>query len=159
MSCPPDVNSGFIQIVGPILQQDLNSITVKSYPLSIAFAPRTTRPTLIGNRIDESTENTCTYKGKRFSLVDVQICSVTNKGYILPGETNKPVAELIISFSANNSANDLSSLSGILLCVPIYGNKKTYFTYVTLNDYIFLLKYTHYKTIYVYGNNMATKKT
>jgi hypothetical protein len=120
MYCPPDVNTGFIQLVGPIQQQDLNNITVKNYPLSISFAPRTTIPTLIGNRIDESTENTCTYKGKRFSLVDIQICSVTNKGYILPGQSKEPVAELIMSFSANNNGSDLSQLSGILLCVPIY---------------------------------------
>jgi hypothetical protein len=120
MFCPSDVNTGFIQLVGPIQQQDLNTITVKSYPLSISFAPRTTVPSLIGNRIDESTENTCSYKGQRFSLVDVQICSATNKGYILPGQPGEPVAELIISFSANNSAQDLSALSGILLCVPIF---------------------------------------
>ena len=120
MFCPSDVNTGFIQLVGPILQQDLNSITVKSYPLSISFAPRTTIPTLIGNRLDESTENTCTYRGQRFSLVDVQICSVTNQGYILPGITQKPVAELILSFSANNQPQDLAGLSGILMCVPIF---------------------------------------
>ena len=119
MFCPSDVNTGFIQLVGPIQQQDLNTITVRSYPLSISFAPRTTIPSLIGNRIDESTENTCSYKGQRFSLVDVQICSVTNKGYTLPGQTNEPVAELILSFSAN-STQEVSSLSGILLCVPIY---------------------------------------
>ena len=120
MFCPSDVNTGFIQLVGPILQQDLNSITVKSYPLSISFAPRTTIPTLVGNRIDESTENTCTFRGQRFSLVDVQICSVANQGYTLPGQTDKPVAELILSFSANSPAQDLSGLSGILMCVPIY---------------------------------------
>jgi hypothetical protein len=120
MFCPSDVNTGFIQLVGPIQQQDLNTITVKSYPLSISFAPRTTIPTLVGNRIDESTENTCSYKGQRFSLVDVQICQPVSKGYVLPGQTNEAVAELILSFSANNAASDLSALSGILLCVPIY---------------------------------------
>jgi hypothetical protein len=120
MFCPSDVNTGFIQLVGPIQQQDLNTITVKSYPLSISFAPRTTIPTLIGNRIDESTENTCTYRGQRFSLVDVQITTPTSKGYILPGQTNQPVAELVLSFSANTAPNDLSGLSGILMCVPIY---------------------------------------
>jgi len=120
MFCPPDVNTGFCQLVGPILQSDLNNITIKSYPLSISFAPRTTIPTLIGNRIDESTENTCTFKGQKFSLVDVQICSVANQGYILPGHTDIPVAELILSFSANNGVQDLSTLSGILMCVPIY---------------------------------------
>jgi len=130
MYCPPDVNTGFIQLVGPILQQDLNSITVKSYPLSIAFAPRTTPPTLIGNRIDESTENTCTYKGNRFTLVDTQICSVMNKGYQLPGNKNEPQAELIMSFSANSAASSLSQLSGILLCVPIYAGEPTHDEYL-----------------------------
>ncbi len=120
MFCPSDVNTGFIQLVGPIAQSDLNTITIKSYPLSISFAPRTTIPTLMGNRIDESTENTCTLRGQRFSLVDVQICSVTNQGFILPGQTEKPVAELILSFSAINAAQDLSALSGILMCVPIF---------------------------------------
>jgi hypothetical protein len=146
MFCPSDVNSGFIELVGPIQQPDLNNITVKSYPLSISFAPRTTIPTLLGNRIDESTENTCTYKGKRFSLVDVQICSVTNKGYILPGETNRPVAELIISFSANKPPGDLAELSGILLCVPIYdtGNvgHSDYLNQL-IEPYIPSCKYTH----------------
>lgn len=130
MYCPSDVNTGFIQLVGPILQQDLNSITVKSYPLSIAFAPRTTPPTLIGNRIDESTENTCTYKGNRFTLVDTQICSVMNKGYQLPGNKNEPQAELIMSFSANSSVSSLSQLSGILLCVPIYVGESSHNEYI-----------------------------
>ena len=120
MFCPSDVNTGFIQLVGPIQQQDLNTITVKSYPLSISFAPRTTIPTLLGNRIDESTENTCTYRGQRFSLVDVQIVSSVSKGYILPGQSNQQVAELVLSFSANNAVQGLSSLSGILMCIPIY---------------------------------------
>ncbi len=120
MFCPLDSNTGFIQLVGPIQQQDLTNITVKNYPLSISFSPRTTIPTLIGNRIDESTDNTCTYKGNKFNLVDVQICSVLNKGYILPGQTNQPVAELILSFSSNSTVSSLSQLSGILLCVPIY---------------------------------------
>jgi len=114
MSCPPDVNTGLIQLVGPIQPSDVNNITVNSYPLLISFAPRTTFPSLIGNRIDESTDNTCTYRGNRFYLVDVQICSVTHKGYHLPGLTSDPVAELILSFSSGGS------LSGLLLCVPIF---------------------------------------
>lgn len=120
MFCPSDVNTGFIQLVGPIQQHDLNTITVKSYPLSISFAPRTTPPSLIGNRIDESTENTCTYRGQRFSLVDVQICAPVTKGYTLPGQTNEHVAELMLSFSSNKGVEDLSTLSGILMCVPIF---------------------------------------
>jgi hypothetical protein len=120
MSCPPDANTGFVELVGPILVNDLTNISINSSPLSISFAPRTTPPTLIGNRIDESTENTCTYKGQRFSLVDVQICNPTHKGYILPGDNEQPVAELMLSFSNNKSAQNISSLSGILLSIPIY---------------------------------------
>ena len=114
MFCPSDVNTGFIELVGPIQQADLNHITVKSSPLSISFAPRTTTPTLMDNRIPESIDNTCTYKGKKFSLVDIQICSTMHKGYMLPGVNDKPAAELIISFSGS------ADISGILLCVPIY---------------------------------------
>jgi hypothetical protein len=114
--CPSDVNMGFIELVGPIQHPDLNDITVNSYPLSISFAPRTTAPSLIGNRIDESAENTCTYKGQKFSLIDVQLCSVTNKGHSLPGTNEIPVAELILSFVGSKGSN----LSGVLLSIPIY---------------------------------------
>jgi len=120
MFCPIDVTTGFVHLKGPISTIDLNTITVPSYPLTISFAPRTTIPTLIGNRIDESTENTCTYRGKRYNLVDVQFCSVANKGFLLPGETRPPVAELILTFSPSSSPADIQELSGILLCVPIY---------------------------------------
>lgn len=120
MFCPLDVTTGLVQLVGPISTVDLNNITVNTYPLTISFAPRTTIPTLIGNRIDESTENTCTYKGKRYNLVDVQIGSVAHKGFLLPGNSKPPVAELIMTFVPNSQPDDLQSLSGILLCVPIY---------------------------------------
>lgn len=120
MFCPLDVTTGLVQLVGPISPIDLKSITVNTYPLTISFAPRTTIPTLIGNRLDESTENTCTYKGKRYNLVDVQISSVAHKGFLLPGDTKPPVAELIMTFAPNTQPDDLQSLSGILLCVPIY---------------------------------------
>ena len=124
MFCPSDVNTGFIQLIGPIAQTDLNAITHPDYPLSISFAPRSVISTMIDNRIDESTGgNTCTYNGTKFSLVDVQISAPTHKGYILPGMTETPVAELIISFTTSVSANPVNNLSnptGILLCVPIY---------------------------------------
>lgn len=124
MSCPSDGNTGFVELVGKIEESDLNTITVKSDPLlSISFKPRTTIPTLIGNRIDEPTgmENTCTYLSQKFSLVDVQICNVVNKNYKLPGITTDPVAELVLSFSVNKIDTTASvPLSGILLCLPIY---------------------------------------
>lgn len=118
--CPADVNTGFIELIGPIKTPELQTIAVDSYPLSISFAPRTTAPTLVGNRIDESTENTCTYKGQRFHLVDTQICSSLHKGYVMPEMNETPVAELILTFAAGSSPSDLQAQSGILLCLPIY---------------------------------------
>jgi hypothetical protein len=121
MFCPSDTTSGLITLSGQIQQTDLQSITVQSPPLSISFGPRTTIPSLNGNRIVESTENTCMYRGSKFTLVDVQICSIAHEGFILPGHaTQTPVAELILSFANKSNASDLSELSGVLLCVPIY---------------------------------------
>ena len=114
MSGALDVLSGFIQLMGPILQQDANQIINKSHPLSISFSPRSTPPTLQGNKIIDATDmntNTCIYKGNTFTMQDVQICSVMNKGYILPGQTGEPVAELIISYSPNISAESLNNLT------------------------------------------------
>jgi hypothetical protein len=116
MHCPLDANAGFIELIGPIQQADLNNIKVKSNPLSITISPKITPPPMSKNKILESTDNFCRYKGDRFNLVDVQICSVTNKGYILPTTRIDPVAELIIAFKPNSK----TTLSGILLCVPIY---------------------------------------
>ena len=115
MFCSSSSNSGFIEIIGPIKQQDIHE--VNEYPLSIAFAPRSTIPCLLKNIIDENSDNTCTYKGRRYNLVSGQICRVVNKGYILPGQNNIPKAELILSFTANTGEE---KISGILLCIPIY---------------------------------------
>jgi len=127
MSCPPDRNRGLVQLIGgTIPTSDLTNpphgpngsgIRVDTYPLSISFSPRTTFPSLMGNTIDESNANTCTYRANRFTMVDVQITSVIHKGYHLPGQIEEPVAELILSYHANTSA---SGLAGILMCVPIY---------------------------------------
>lgn len=119
MYCPSDVNSGFIELAGPILPQYIDKIKVDSYPLSISFSPRTTKPSIMGNRVDESSENTCSYRGKKFSLNGgIQICSVTNKNYLFAGQNKPSIAEIIMTFSANNSSQP--GLDGILLCIPIY---------------------------------------
>jgi hypothetical protein len=71
MSSALNVLSGFIQLTGPILQQDANQIINKSYPLSISFSPRSTPPTLQGNKIIDATDittNTCIYKGNTYKL-------------------------------------------------------------------------------------------
>lgn len=133
MFCSSSSNSGFMEIIGPIKQQDINE--VNEYPLSIAFAPKSTIPCLLKNIIDENNGNTCTYKGRRYNLVNVQICRVVNKGYILPGQNNIPKAELILSFSANTGEE---KISGILLCVPIYDtgtpNHDTYLNQIIEQD-------------------------
>lgn len=125
MFCPADVNTGLIQLVGPIAAPDLASITVQRSPLSIRFEPRSTPPSLSGNRIEESVKNTCTYNAQKFSLADVQIVSSIHTGYNLPGSTDTPVAELILSFAANSQASSLSQLSGLLMCLPIYESSST----------------------------------
>jgi len=107
-------------------------MTVRSYPLSIAFAPRTTVPTLSGRTIIETSDHTCTYKGKKYSLNDVQIGEVLHRGYLTPGMNDSPVAELILSFTSNVAANDLSTTSGILLCLPLYhSGEPAYHRYLT----------------------------
>lgn len=118
--CPLDVNTGIIELVGPINHTELQSIENRGSPFSISFAPRTTVPSLIGNRIEETSENTITIKGDRYSLVDVQICSSLHKGYILPFMNEAPIAELILSFTPKTIPSSLQQLSGALLCIPIY---------------------------------------
>jgi hypothetical protein len=136
--CPLDINSGIIELVGPINQSDLKTIENRGSPFSISFAPRTTIPTLIGNRIEETSENTITLKGDRYSLVDVQICSPLHKGYILPFMNETPTAELVLSFSAKSIPSSLQQLSGILLCIPIYDsgfpNHNQYISQLINND-------------------------
>lgn len=125
MFCPADVNTGLIQLVGPIAAPDLASITVDRSPLSIRFEPRSTPPSLSGNRIEESNKNTCTYNAQKFSLESVQIVSSVHTGYHLPGTTDTPIAELILSFSANSQPSSHSQLSGLLMCLPIYESGST----------------------------------
>ena len=122
MWCPLDANNGFIELTGPITNDDIKSITVKNYPLSIAFTKRAIVPTMYKNIIDEKTagasNNTCTYQGVKYTLVDVQICKVMNKGYVLPGMNKEAAAELIITFKSTNT----TETPGILLCMPIYNS-------------------------------------
>ena len=125
MFCPADANTGLIQLVGPIAASDLANIRVDRAPLSIRFEPRSTPPSLSGNRIEESVKNICTYNAEKFSLADVQIVSSIHTGYNLPGNTDTPVAELILSFSANSKASSNLQLSGILMCLPIYESSST----------------------------------
>jgi len=123
MFCPSDVSTGLVQIVGPIQQTDLNSITVADVPISISFG--SSIPSMDGNHIhvdSSTTQTTCRYKGKLFTLMDIQICSSVHKGYRLPGMTDEPIAEMILSFSPPSTPSDRAEYSGILMCFPIYGS-------------------------------------
>ena len=123
MSCPTDVNTGFIQLGTPPNQQDLDNITIKKPPVSISFSPRSNPITLRGNRIEENTSrdaNTCTYKGVKYDLSDVQIAEPLHTGYKLPGVIETPVAELILSFRSRTTVQNIHDLTGIMLCLPIY---------------------------------------
>lgn len=121
MSCPSDSNSGFIELTGTIPLMKLNEIAINKAPLTLSISPRTTIPSILsGNEIDDTTGNTCIYNGNTYDLVSIQICSVMNKGYILPGENKQPVAELILSFVSRSTNSSIQPYSGILLCIPIY---------------------------------------
>lgn len=125
MFCPADANTGLIQLVGPIAAPDLKKMINAQAPLSIKADPRSTPPSLSGNYIIESPNNTCTYNAQKFNLENIQIVSSVHTGYNLPGNTDTPVAELILSFVAKSSPSSHSQLSGILLCLPIYDSGST----------------------------------
>ncbi len=119
MSCSASSNTGFVHFAGPLQPSEVKAITVTSYfPLTLSFAPRTTVPTLLyNNQIEESIGNTCIYQGKRYFLRSVQLCSPVHKGYRLPGETQTPVAECVLTYIPSA---EQAGLSAILLCLPIY---------------------------------------
>jgi hypothetical protein len=125
MFCPANANTGLVQLVGPIAASDLKSMTNAQAPLSIKFEPRSTPPSLSGNQIIESPNNTCTYNAQKFNLESVQIVSSVHTGYNLPGNTETPVAELILSFVAKSPPSSRTQLSGILMCLPIYESSST----------------------------------
>jgi hypothetical protein len=118
MSCSASSNTGFVHFAGPIQPSELQAITVSSYfPLTFSFAPRTTIPTMIAsNQIDENFGTTCIYQGKYYYMINVQVCSPLHKGFKLPGETQTPVAECILTYMPWPK----EGLSGIVLCFPIY---------------------------------------
>lgn len=122
MFCPSDANSGLIQLVGPIASQDITSMTQPLPPLSIRFGPRSTPPTITsGYRIEEDpSANTCKYGTTQCSLVDVQISKPVHTGYNLPGNTDTPVAELILSFKTDSEPSSRNDISGVLMCLPIF---------------------------------------
>lgn len=126
MACPSDRNNGFVQITDAITQSAMDTISVKEAPFRISFAPSGTIPKLVGNRIQEDnpTGTTCMFGGNRFSLLDIQICSVLHKGYLLPTQSNRPEAELILTLKRDGSSAD-NAYSGMLLCFPLYRSNRS----------------------------------
>lgn len=131
MFCSAAGNTGIVHFAGPIQPSELDDIKVTSYfPLTFAFATRTTPPTLLSrNHIEDGIGNSCFLNGKRYNLIDIQISKPLHKGYKLPGETQVPVAECILSFAP--SGMDSNTMSGILLCLPLYeSNTPAYDAYL-----------------------------
>jgi len=112
--CPADATSGFIQLTGPITQTKLNQISQKRHPFRTSFTPRTTPATLAQFHISDNANNTCIVNHVTYTVIDIQICKPVHTGYLLPGTTESPSAEMIVSCTAANE------VSGMLLCVPIY---------------------------------------
>jgi hypothetical protein len=124
MFCRSDVSTGLLQIMGPIQQTDLNSITTAKEPIAISFGSSV--PSIVdGNHIhidSSATQTTCNRAGKRFTLMDIQICPLVHTGYRLPGMTDEPIAELILSFKFSVAPLNCMENSGILMCFPIYAS-------------------------------------
>jgi len=116
-SIGPDINLGFLTLAGTITQQLLNTVQLREAPLSVSFGPRTTPPGLVSNKIDDTVSNTCTYRGIKYNLVDIQICAPIHKSYNLPGNREIPVAELILTFYKSGSQ---PGYAACLLSLPIF---------------------------------------
>ena len=130
MSCSADSLQGIVHITGPIQPAELDKIRLQEYfPLYFSFSSRAVVPVIIGrNHIEGNIEDSCFYNGKRYNLLDIQICSVLHKGYKLPTENQTPVAECILTYKP--SATD-SPVSAILLCLPIYLGSPSYDGYLS----------------------------
>lgn len=116
MSCPIDVITGFIQLQGPIPQTTLDLKKKDSHPLQLQAGTLSTSPSISGKQINDNASNSCcftTNTNEKYALIDIQICELLHKGYILPGMSGTPTAELILSFSGPNNVI-------ILMCLPLF---------------------------------------
>lgn len=106
---------GIINLNGTISQIKLNEISVNGYhAINTAFGELKTVPTIVGNKINDPSSNSCTYNGNTYTLVEIQICKPLHDGYKLPNMNDTPSAEMVLTFSGK------SNFAGILLCFPIY---------------------------------------
>lgn len=122
--CPTGIQTGIIQVTGPItptiLQSD--SILVNAPPFTASFAPRSVPLQLIGSLIEDDPNNTILFKGIRYSLTaPVQICAPIHTGYQLPGQPRvTPQMELIVPFI---NTQVIGTYPAAVFCVfPIYGD-------------------------------------
>jgi hypothetical protein len=123
MSCPIDVITGFIQLTGPIPQTTLNSQKQTGpHLLELSIGPTSTPPSISVTNINDI-NNECYYNGKKYISPDIKICKLLHSGYILPGMSGEPSAEMIISFSGSDP-------SGILLCFPLFTGRAENDTYL-----------------------------
>ena len=115
--CDPTKTSGFIQLTGGISQTILQNIpSITPHELTTSFAQQTTLSLDSSNHINDTGHNSCMYRSKQYTQIDVQLCKPIHIGYNLPGSSPKESsAEMIVAFSAANS-----EFSGILFCFPIY---------------------------------------
>lgn len=122
-SITPDVNIGFLTLTGSITQVALDTVKISAPPLSVSFGPRTTIPGIVSNKIDDTVSNTCTYRGIQYNLVDIQICSPIHTGYNLPGISEQPIAELVLTFYKLGTGGGTKIDAGYTACIlalPIY---------------------------------------
>jgi hypothetical protein len=127
MACPLDATTGFLQITGPITPSQLKPIEVNTAPLTFQFAPRAVPPTLVGNVIEENSQNTLLYKSIRYELADVQITSPTHQGYnSIASFLGPPHFEVNLTFFSNQAPVTYPSI--LLLVVPVYTAQEQYHT-------------------------------
>jgi len=119
MACPLDATTGFQTLQGPIGPTLLSDIAVKQAPFIITFAPRQTPPALVGNHVDESTDNIILMKGERYRLMDVQICTPTHDQGIKTETQKPPELDLVLTFYCTRPANIMAPKL-LLVIFPIY---------------------------------------
>lgn len=108
-------NKGFVIVQGGISALQLSTISLDINTVTVSFAPRTTVPSLTSNHIDDTTGNSCSFMGKQYSLLDIQITTPCHTGYVLPDFSMTPSMEMVLTF-----VNRTATYSVVLLCLPIY---------------------------------------
>jgi hypothetical protein len=127
MACPIDATTGILQLAGPITPTQLKGIEVNAAPLTFQFAPRAVPPTLVGNLIEENSQNTLLYKSIRYELADVQLTHPAHTGYnSIATFLGQPVMEVNLTFFSNQAPKTYPSI--LLLVVPVYTAQEQYHT-------------------------------